>query len=469
MAKPLTFIKRSRIDAPADVVFRWHEQPDVLARLMPPWQKATLEQRPASLEDGERAVIVLHLGPFRKKWIAEHRDYDPPRQFRDVQIKGPFAHWDHRHIIEPDGEQGCYLVDRIEYRPPLGAIGRLLGHGFIERELDRTFTYRHRVTKESIMQQQQQTNSPLQIAVTGSTGLIGSATVAHLRDSGHTVRRIVRPSSRTDESNVIRWEPDAGKLKPTGLDGIDAVIHLSGEDIAGGRWTASRKRAIRESRIGTTRLLSQTLAKMEKPPSTFICASGMNYYGSRGDEEITEDSPQGKGFLAEVCRDWEAVCDPAREKGIRVVNLRTGMVLSAKGGALQKMLLPFKLGVGGVVGDGRQFWSWIALDEIPHIAEHILANADVYGPVNTTAPNPATNREFTKTLGNVLGRPTILPLPTLAAKLALGEMADDLLLSSLRVLPKRLLDSGYQFRFEALEDALRHVLGYEPVTEVRTP
>jgi uncharacterized protein (TIGR01777 family) len=240
---------------------------------------------------------------------------------------------------------------------------------------------------------------------------------------------------------------------------VDAVVHLAGANIAAGRWTAEQKARIRDSRVNSTRLLSETFAKLAQPPKVFVCASATGFYGDRGADIMTEDSPAGSGFLAEVCEAWEAATQPARNAGIRTVMLRFGMILSSAGGALAKMLLPFKLGVGGVIGSGDQYWSWIGLDDVVGAIHHALVNDTLEGAVNTVAPQPATNREFTKSLGKILGRPTIFPLPGFAARLALGEMADELLLASTRVEPAKLAASGYAFRHPELEGALRHYLG----------
>lgn len=297
----------------------------------------------------------------------------------------------------------------------------------------------------------------MRILVSGSTGLIGSGLVSELSAAGHEVVRLVRgdPAERERE---IRWDPAAGQIDRESLNGLDAAVHLAGENIAAGRWTAAQKARIRDSRVNGTRLLCEALAECEDRPRVLVCASAIGYYGDRGDEVLDETSPSGEGFLAEVCRQWEAAADPAREKGIRVVHLRTGVVLSGEGGALQKMLTPFKLGVGGVVGSGTQYWSWVARDDVAGAIHHAITHEELSGPVNATAPHPVTNREFTKTLGRVLHRPTIFPMPAFAAKLMLGEMADELLLASTRVLPRRLQDSGFEFRHPELEEALRHAL-----------
>jgi uncharacterized protein len=295
------------------------------------------------------------------------------------------------------------------------------------------------------------------VAVSGAGGLIGSALVSSLRANGHRAIPLVRRAPQAGE-DVLGWDPSSGAITPAGSAVADAVVHLAGESIVGLRWTAEKKRRIRASRVPATRLLVQTLTRLSRPPAVLVCASGIGYYGSRGDGVLTEDSRQGTGFLADLARDWEGATAAAIAQRIRVVNLRIGVVLSAKGGALGAMLTPFRLGFGGVVGDGKQWMSWIALDDVIGAIVHILSTDSLRGPVNAVAPAPVTNAEFTRTLGRVLGRPTLVPLPAFAARLALGEMADELLLVSQRVLPARLEESGYAFRYPALENALRVAL-----------
>ncbi|MDZ7361494.1 MAG: TIGR01777 family oxidoreductase [candidate division KSB1 bacterium] len=298
----------------------------------------------------------------------------------------------------------------------------------------------------------------MNILVTGSTGLIGTALIEALTALDHRVTRLTRGSLQSREP-VVQWNPATGTLNANEIEGFDAVVHLAGESIAARRWSAAQKARLRDSRVKGTTLLSETLAKLAKPPKVLVCASAIGYYGNRGDEILREDSKIGSGFLAEVCQQWENAAEPARRKGIRVVYLRNGLVLSPKGGALAKMLLPFKLGVGGIIGDGRQYWSWVSLDDVVGAFCHALMNESLHDAANLVAPRAVTNREFTKTLGKVLSRPTIFPLPAFAARLALGEMADELLLSSARIEPARLLASGYQFRHPELEGALRDLLG----------
>lgn len=301
----------------------------------------------------------------------------------------------------------------------------------------------------------------MHVFISGSTGLIGSAMVAFLRAGGHGVTRLARNAgvaAEADGIDAVAWDPQADPWDAAPLAGADAVVHLAGENIAAGRWTEAMKARIRDSRVGPTRRLCEALARLSNPPQTLACASAIGYYGDRGEETLVETSPPGKGFLPEACVDWEGATRPAADAGIRVVNLRIGVVLAGNGGALKKMLTPFKLGLGGIVGSGKQYWSWISLDDVVGAIHHAILTETLSGPVNATAPNPTTNYEFTKTLGKVIHRPTVLPLPAFAARLMLGEMADDLLLGSAKVLPERLAQSGYAFRHPTLEEALRSQL-----------
>lgn len=297
-------------------------------------------------------------------------------------------------------------------------------------------------------------DTKLNILVSGSTGLIGSSLVLFLESEGHTIKRLVRKQPASE--NEILWSPDS-KIDPSKLEEFDGVIHLAGESIMG-RWTVEKKAKIRSSRVEGTRSLAQSLASLTKPPRVFICASAVGYYGDRGNEVLTEESPAGTGFLPEVCRDWEAAAAPAADKGIRVLRMRFGIVLSPAGGALKQMLTPFKLGVGGKIGSGKQYYSWIAIDDLVAGIHHALLKDSVQGPVNFVTPNPVTNEEFTRILAKVLRRPAIFPMPAFAARIAFGEMADALLLASAKVEHAKLLQSHYPFRYPELEGALRNIL-----------
>jgi uncharacterized protein (TIGR01777 family) len=297
---------------------------------------------------------------------------------------------------------------------------------------------------------------PPRILITGASGMIGSHLTRVLQASGYTVLSAVRREARNERE--VRWVPERGEIDRDKLHGIDGVVHLAGASIGGQRWSAAYKQEIRESRVKGTRLISQTIAELDPKPRVFACASAIGYYGDRGDAMLDESAAPGEGFLPEVCLAWENSCEAARAAGIRTVNMRNGVVLSNEGGALKSMLLPFKLGVGGRVGSGKQYFSWMALDDTVSVMKFVLENDSLSGPVNLVSPQAVTNYEFTKTLGKVLSRPTIFPMPAFAARLALGEMADELLLSSTRVVPTKLEQAGFQFAYPQLEPALRHVL-----------
>jgi len=296
------------------------------------------------------------------------------------------------------------------------------------------------------------------IAITGASGMVGTQLSSTLTARGDQVIPLKRGTSQPAGTDLY-WDPNgAGICQPEAAAGIDTVVHLAGESIAAGRWTAAQKVRIRDSRIKATKNLVRSLGCMDQPPSTLVCASAIGIYGNRGSEELTESSPRGTGFLADVCRDWESAAAEAEQFGIRVVQVRIGVVLSPLGGALANMLTPFRLGAGGIIGNGKQYWSWIGLHDLVRVLVETIDNQDLRGPINAVSPNSMTNRNFTKSLGVVLRRPTLFPLPGFMAKILLGEMADELLLSSARVVPERLSQSGFQFEHADLETCLRHEL-----------
>ena len=296
----------------------------------------------------------------------------------------------------------------------------------------------------------------MRILISGSHGLVGKALISELTKNGHEIVSLVRHAS--EGTSEIEWHPNQGSIDSERVGGFDVVVHLAGESIASGRWTDEKKRKIRESRVMGTTLLSQSLARSSKPPAVFISASAIGYYGNRGDELLNEKSAPGNDFLAEVCVAWERATGEAEARGVRTVHTRFGIILDQEGGALAKMLTPFRMGVGGRIGDGKQWMSWIALVDVIQGLQFVIEHNSITGPVNFVAPNPVTNSEFTKSLGDALSRPTLFPMPSFAARLAFGEMADALLLSSAKVEPKRLQQSGYRFEFENLQPALAAIL-----------
>jgi hypothetical protein len=451
---------QSSIDASAEDLFAWHARPGAFERLTPPWLPITLE-RFEGIQDGQRAVIRLGYGPASIRWVAEHFDYIEGEQFCDRQIRGPFEAWTHVHRMAPEGPEASTLIDAIDYELPLGGLGDLFGSGIARDELDRQFTYRHHITAQDLElhQQYNPAGRSLTVAVSGASGLIGQQLTAFLTTGGHTVKQLTR--SRPVGDDQIYWNPREQAIEGDKLNGVDAVIHLAGENVFALRWTEAKKDSIMHSRRVGTRLIAEALAGLDNPPDVFLSASAVGYYGDHGTEPITEDTAPSSnaGFLSDVCQAWEAATQPAAEAGIRTAQLRTGIVLTPAGGALQLMLPAFRLGLGGRIGAPNQYFPWIALDDVIGGYVHALWTDTVEGPVNLTAPEPATMDAYAKTLAGVLNRPALLNVPGSAVRTALGEVADEMLLQSARVRPDRLQATGYTFRHPALRGALRHLLG----------
>lgn len=455
---PFVVVERAaRIPFPPDVVYQWHARPGAFERLTPPWERVEVLERAGGIVDGARTVVRVRLGPVGIRWVAVHRDHVPGRQFVDEQVSGPFAEWIHTHSFAPDGPSGCVVTDRIEYLPPYGILGAAAS-GLVRARVERLLAYRHAVLARDLSAHARfGDRRSLRIAISGASGLIGRSVAAFLSTGGHTVLRLVRRRAGPGE---IAWDPESGTIDGPALEGCDAVVHLAGENVGGGRWTASRRARIRESRSRGTVQIAETIARLARRPRTLISAAAIGIYGSRGDEVLTDASgPAARGFLADVCRDWEAATEPARRAGVRVALPRFGVVLSPAGGALAKMLPVFRAGLGGPLGSGRQWMSWISLEDTIGALHHALLTDELDGAFNVTGPAPVTNAEFTITLGRVLRRPAVLPVPAAALRLIFGRMADETILASLRVLPERLLASGYRFEHPTLESALRFELG----------
>ncbi|OCB53988.1 TIGR01777 family protein [Mycobacterium vulneris] len=447
----------SIIDAPQEEVFAWHGRPGAFARLSPPWQAMRLVSEADSLRDG-RAELAL---PGGLRWVAQHQSdgYDPPRRFVD-QIAGggpaslPAAlavRWKHVHEFDAIDATRTRMTDRVETPVP----GRLL------RPM---FAYRHRQLADDLAAHHQARAHgavPLTIAITGASGLVGSALTVFLSTGGHQVIRLVRHTATKPDER--QWNPDAPH--PELLSGVDAVIHLAGASIAG-RFTESHRRAIRDSRIEPTRRLAEVVAATDGRPRVVISASAVGFYGyDRGDEVLTETAARGDGFLADVVADWEDALTPAEQSGARVVRIRTGIVQSPRGGTLRLLRPLFAAGLGGRIGDGQQWLPWIGIDDLVDIYHRALWDPQLSGPVNAVAPEPVRNAEYTETLGHVLHRPTIVPVPALGPRLLLGDQgARELACASQRADPAVLTAAGHSFRHPRLDQALSHVLG-RPVTE----
>lgn len=454
------FVGAVRLPVSMEGAFAWHERPGALLRLSPPWQPMTVEQPPDGLEVGTRVVLRLGVGKVGLRMVAEHVGYDPPREFHDVQRSGPFARWSHRHRFEADGEDASVLTDDVTYTLPLGSLGAAVAGRRVRGELERMFGYRHRQTVADLAAHAAARHrgvETMHVAITGASGLIGSQLTAFLTGAGHRVSALTRGSAGGKDE--IAWDPQAETVDTEGLRGVDAVIHLAGEPI-GKRFTAEHKRKVLQSRVKGTRAIATALAGMEDGPRTLISSSAIGYYGADRDEPATEEAPPGDDFLADVCRAWEGATAPAEEAGLRVVHVRTGIVQSPDGGMLSLLLPLFRLGLGGKLGDGSQWVSWITLDDEIGLYHHALTTPAVTGPLNAVAPNPVTNAEFTRVLGGVLGRPTVIPVPAFAPALLLGkEGADEIALASQHVLPAKAEATGYEFRHPTLDRGLSHLLG----------
>lgn len=452
------FVRRLVVPVSPEALFAWHERPGAFERLSPPWDRPRVLFAQGGIRDGARVRLSVRTGPIRTTWELEHQEYQAGRQFCDIMRRGPFASWRHLHAVSPH-PLGSELEDRIDCALPGGWLGEALGGWYTRRTLERVFRYRHALTAGDLTRHAAVAHRPrLRVAITGASGFVGRALAAFLSTGGHTVVRIGRGAVRPGEMDVS-WDPLAGRLDPAALAGVDAVVHLAGAPIAQ-RWNATHRAAIRDSRVLGTRLLASTLARMDRPPAVLLSGSAIGVYGSQGDTELDEQAPAGTGFLADVGAAWEAATAPAAEAGVRVVLLRTGIVQGAAGGALAVQRPLFALGVGGLIGDGRQWLSPIALDDEVGAIHHCLMDERIRGPVNLVGPEPVTNAEYARTLARVLRRPALAAVPAAIIRFVMGrQMADETVLASQRVLPRVLQGTGFQFRFPTLESMLRFELG----------
>ncbi len=447
---------RSAMPASADEVFTYHARPGAFRRLAPPWQKMRVLEETGDVTGG-RVAFDVWFGPVKRHWIAEMGNATPGRQFVDRQLEGPFASWEHTHRFVPDGDDRSELLDHVEYSLPVGGLTDMVGERPAAKTLSRLFRFRHARTLMDLERHAVWGDRPaLTVAIAGASGLIGAHLADYLTTAGHRVVRLVRRPDAGD--GEVSWDPAAGRLDPAALEGVDAVVNVAGVTIAG-LWTSGRRRAILESRVQATQTLAAAMARMDSPPAVLVSGSAVGAYGSRGGETVTEQTELGSGFLADVCRAWEAAAAPARNTGVRVVTARFGIVVSASGGAVASMLPAFKAGLGTRLGSGDQYWAWVGLDDLLAAVEWALHDEELEGVVNVTAPEPVTNREFTKTLGHVLRRPAALAAPGFLLRRGTAGMGDEMFLASQRALPVRLQERGFGFSFPELEGALRYELG----------
>ena len=454
------FVWETQLPFTKETVFAWHTRPGAFQRLNPPWRPVIVRDAPKSLHVGERVTIALPvIGRVTIPWTLEHTEFEEGSLFCDEQVTGPFDSWHHRHAFIPVGDASCIMRDEVSFALPrrLSFLTPLM-----VRELKRLFHFRHTLLGTDLALQARWSEKPRRkILIAGASGFIGTALCAFLSTAGHTVLRLVRHSPTTPDER--QWDPAKRSLDPTLLEDVDVVINLSGEGIASSLWSAQRKLEIVRSRVDATTALTEAILSARTRPELFISASGVGYYGDTGDQFVDEHSSLGKDFLSDVCRAWEGATVRLANSRCRVIHARLGVVLNARGGALQKMLLPFLCGVGGRLGTGKQFMSWIALEDLLGIVQYLIYTPEIRGPVNVVSPTAVTNQEFVKTLGKVLRRPTVIPIPAWLLEGALGELAQETLLSSSRALPSVLQDSStyqpYPYVFPNLESALRFEIG----------
>lgn len=466
----MRYTSRLAVPVPAADLFRWHERPGAFQRLTPPWQPVSLTSH-EGIRDGDRAVIRLGTRLVGLDWVAEHGGYDDAClrgdgacQFEDTQLSGPFGAWHHRHSMRPTAE-GSILEDDITYELPLAPLSGVAA-GVGEAQIERMFAYRHRITHEDLRRHAEAGAKPMTVAITGSSGLIGRALTAFLQGGGHTVVRLVRrredAASRGPQDEAAYWNVEAGEIDADALARLapDAVVHLAGEPVTSLDGSAEARRRIWESRTKGTQLLSRALAALPSPPRVLVSASASGIYGDRGDEVLTEASPPGEGFLAEVCQAWEASTAEAEAAGIRVVHTRIGLVATPAGGFLQMLLPITTLGLGGWPGAGAGYMPWIALDDVLYAIHHAILDDELAGPVNLSAPAPATSKAFVKTLASVQNRPAVLRVPEGLLRLVGGELVRKEALKSVRMRPAALLDRGFRFATPDLRLALAHLTGH---------
>ncbi|MBJ09623.1 MAG: TIGR01777 family protein [Euryarchaeota archaeon] len=468
-----TYKSELEVPVPVDQLFSWHENPGAFERLTPPFEPVKVKKRKGGIDGGE-VHLQMNLGPIPLPWVARHHDYIKNEQFLDEQVSGPFASWNHAHLFEKINDESSKLTDEIDYKLPFGTIGKTFGGAFAEQKIKQMFAYRRNITKNDLVSQSRYSGSPLNIAVTGGSGLIGSQLKPYLTTAGHSVENIVRGRPQKGE---LSWNLENRTI--SNLSDKDVVVHLAGEPISkplGGMiplpWTKWKRNEILKSRVEGTKLISEHIASLNNPPKVMICASAVGYYGDRGEELLSESEESGDDYFSHVVSEWEKAAQPAIDAGIRVVFLRIAPVMSPLGGALQVLGNAARLGSSPPVAGGKQWWSWISLDDVVDVIYHSIINEKLSGPVNVASPNPVRQKEWASTLAKVIwGRfgplTGLIPVPGFALKTVLGEFGDVLALSSIKIDSSKLLDSGYKFRFENLEDCFRHLLGKRTKEELQ--
>lgn len=441
----------------AEELYRWHSRPGALRRLLPPWEKTTVVQQNKDISPGAEVSLKMHLGPIPFCFNAQHTENIDGKMFRDIQKKGPFTSWSHAHYFSQVGENGV-LLDKIGFRLPLQRFLPESATNLITRKLQRVFAYRTNQLADDLKLHKQNSLKPLRILISGASGVLGQDLLPLLTTGGHEVWTLVRRPANPELQEIF-WDPDAGILNPDDIPDVDGVIHLAGEYIGLNRWSEKSKRRVIESRFKGTSLLATTLAKLPKPPEVFLSASAVGFYGDCKRRIVDESEPAGTDFISEVCTTWEEATKPAQKANIRTVQMRLGVGLTPKGGALHRILSTSPCGFHKHFGTGDQYISWISNDDMISAMLHCLATPSLSGPVNIAAPAPITNRELMKVLGEIVGRPQLFAVPAWSLRLLYGQMASEILLSGCRVSVDKLTASGFQFRHLDVTSALRHMLG----------
>ena len=455
----INYEHKTHVNSNVEDTFAWHERKGSFRRLMPPWEVAEEVRADDTLEEGAQRIFRFPMGPIKMKWIARHSKYNPPHSFEDDMLKGPFKSWHHKHQFSQNEDGTSVVLDKVNYRLPMGFLGKLVAGKMVRKRIERMFYARQIRLERDLQRHSEFAHLPRKrILVAGSSGLIGRQLVAFLDTGGHDVWRLVRRDVKKGEKE-LKWLPESDEINPDDIEGFDVIIHLGGAGIGDKRWSKKRMKLIEDSRVNSTNLLANTIKNLSKKPELFMVASAMGWYGERGDEVLTEKSELGKGFLPRICNNWEQAANGIKDDGVRTINLRTGIVLDATGGALGKMLLPAKLGGGGPIGRGKQWYSWISMDDQIYSMHHLIMKQECEGVYNLAAPEPVRQKKFAKVLGKVLKRPAFIPTPPFAIWFLFGKMGVALTTESTRIIPERLTESGYEFEHSKLEPALRDSLG----------
>ena len=456
------FVHEAHFPHKREEVWNWYDSEGAFLRVMPEWEGLKPVQV-GKLQDGEETKFRIKLGPLRPMWVARHYGVKPGERFCDVMVKGPFGKWDHEHSFERHHNESK-IIDTIDWKLPFHLLTGWTSFLTVKPRLTSMFRFRTDRTANDLRAISKFSTLPRQrILVSGSTGLIGTQLCAFLQSAGHEVYRLLRPNSKVSqivqEQHILRWDEKSGEMIQGDLNGFDSIIHLAGAGIGDRRWSKKRKKLLWDSRIDVTKKLCDLISKLDQPPKKFLCGSAIGYYGNRENEKLTEQSTIGQGYLPEMCEAWEQSTHSLSKLGIKVVYLRTGLVMTPMGGILKRLLLPAKCGAMGPVGGGKQMQSWISLDDELYAIHHLVMVPDAEGAFNLTAPTPVSQKKFAKILGKVLKRPAFAPLPGFVIRTVFGEMGKKLVLDGQEVYPQRLVESGFEFTHTNLEDCLRHCLG----------